>query len=203
MNSRIIKDNLFVRGLFFLYYNYFGLNRRKFGAIGKNVVLSPPSYIKNKFNVFIGNNVGIGPYAFISAYNAKLVIKGNCAIADHFTVHTGNHARILGLFITDITEANKPKGYDKEVIIEKDVWIGCNVTVLSGVHIGRGATIAAGAVVTKDIPPYCIAGGVPAKLIKFYMTIDEILKHEAELYPESERFSREELGIVLAMTPDN
>lgn len=54
--------------------------------------------------------------------------------------HTGNHARIIGLYVKDITEANKPKGYDKDVVVEEDVWIGCNVTLLSGVTIGRGTT---------------------------------------------------------------
>lgn len=90
----------------------------------------------------------IGPKCFISATNAKCTIKGNCAIAEGFTIHTGNHANVLGKFVTNINESNKPKGYDKDVIVEKDVWIGCNVTLLSGVHIGRGAIVAAGAVVS-------------------------------------------------------
>ena len=67
------------------------------------------------------------------------------------------------------------------------------MTLLSGVTIGRGSTVAAGAVVSKSIPPYCICGGVPAKVIKFYGTIDQILEHEAKLYSEEKRYSREEL----------
>lgn len=109
------------------------------------------------------------------------------------TVHTGNHTRFIGKFITDINEENKPQGYDQDVVIENDVWIGCNVILLAGVTIGRGATIAAGAVVTKSMPPYCICGGVPAKPLKFYWDVDEIINHEKNLYPENERFSREEL----------
>ena len=81
------------------------------------------------------------------------------------------------MFVTDINEANKPKGYDIDVVVDKDVWIGCNVTLLSGVHVGRGTIIAAGAVVTKDIPPYSICGGVPAKFIKFKWTLKQILEH--------------------------
>ena len=147
----------------------------------------------NPSNLYIGEGVSIGSNAHISCLNAKLIIKGNAAIAEHFTVHTGNHAHIKGMFITDITEVNKPKGFDYDVIVEKDVWIGCNVTLLSGVTIGRGCTVAAGAVVAKSTPPYAVIGGVPAKFIKFKWTIDEILEHEAVLYPEEERFSREEL----------
>ncbi len=133
----------------------------------------------------------------MSTPSAKIIIKGNCAIAHHLSIHTGNHARLVGKFVTDITKSNKPKGYDHDVIIEKDVWIGAYVTILQGVHIGRGATIAAGAVVNKDVPPYSIVGGVPAKVLKYYWTIDQILEHEKSLYPENERFSRGELeGII-------
>ncbi len=197
MSKRFIRDNKIVRGLYFLYTNYFGMNRAKFGKIGKHVIISPPYSICNQRNVYIGDHVGILSNAFISAIHAKFVIKGNCAIAEHLTVHTGNHARMNGLFVTDIADKNKPKGYDEDIVIEKDVWIGCNVTILSGVHIGRGATVAAGAVVNKDIPPYCIAGGVPAKPIKFYWTIDEIIQHESKLYPKEERYSREELADII------
>lgn len=131
--------------------------------------------------------------AHISAINAKFVCKGHCAIAENLTVHTGNHARIIGLFIDEINESNKPKGYDWDVVVEKDVWIGCNVTLLAGVTIGRGSTVAAGAVVTQSMPPYCICGGVPARFIKFYWSIDQILEHESKLYDEKERFTRTEL----------
>nr|WP_143033346.1 DapH/DapD/GlmU-related protein [Prevotellamassilia timonensis] len=53
-----------------------------------------------------------------------------------------------------------------KVIIEDDCWIGFNVIILPGVTIGKGSIIGAGAVVTKSIPPYSVAGGVPAKVIK-------------------------------------
>ncbi len=195
--KRIIKDNRFIRGVWANWLrNFGGLKRSRFGYIADSVILTPPlsGYLDN---VYIYENVGIGPYANLSTPNAKIIIKGNCAIAEHLTIHTGNHARILGKFVTDISDANKPEGYDKDVIIEKDVWIGCNVTILAGVHVGRGATIAAGAVVNKDVPPYCIAGGVPAKPIKFYWSFEQILEHESQLYPVEERFSREELKEII------
>lgn len=135
----------------------------------------------------------MGAGAHISATNAKFICKGHCAIAENLTVHTGNHARVVGKFITDITEENKPKGYDHDVVVEEDVWIGCNVTLLSGVRIGRGSIVAAGAVVAKSMPPYCICGGVPAKFIKFYWTIEEILEHESKIYTEEERLTHKQL----------
>lgn len=155
--------------------------------------MNPPYNFGNKKNIFIHENVGIGSNSFISAVNAKCVFKGNSAIAENFTIHTGNHANIVGMLVSDITEANKPKGYDEDVIIEKDVWIGCRVTLLSGVHVGRGSIIAAGAVVTREVLPYSIFGGVPAKFIKFKLTIKEIIEHERLLYPENERYTKIEL----------
>ena len=120
-------------------------------------------------------------------------MKPNSGAAYGLTVVTGNHAMIVGRLYRTITEDEKPEGYDEDVVVEEDVWIGCNVTLLSGVNIGRGSIVAAGAVVTKSFPPYSIIGGVPAKLIKFKWTIDQILEHEAILYPEQERFTRKQL----------
>lgn len=158
----------------------------------------PPYSFCNPKNIFLGPNIGLGPKANISALNAKFICKGYCAIAENFTVHTGNHARVVGKYVTDITEANKPKGYDQDVIVEEDVWIGSNVTILSGVTIGRGTTVAAGAVVAKSMPPYCICGGVPAKFIKFYWTIDQILEHESMLYPKGKRMTRNQLNVLFS-----
>ena len=65
------------------------------------------------------------------------------------------------------------------IIIEDDVWIGMNAIILSGVHIGQGAVISAGAVVTKDVEPYSIVGGNPAKLIKY--RFDASLREKLQL----------------------
>lgn len=191
--KRTIKNIYWLRGIFILFKSYFGFRCSSFGYCAGNVTLTPPLYIANPQNVFLYENCGLSSNTVINAINAKFICKGNCAIASGLTVQTGNHAYAIGKFITDFNEQNKPKGYDKDVIIEKDVWIGCNVTLLSGVTIGRGAIIAAGAVVNKSIPPYAIAGGVPARVIKFKWTIDQILEHEAKLYPEEERLSNKYL----------
>ncbi len=190
-----LKNNSIIRGLFFAnraLTNFF-VPRRRFGQCANSVIINPPLYIGNYKNVYLGEGVCLGANAHITAINARFICKGHCAIAKNLQVHTGNHARIVGKYVTAITESTKPMGYDKDVIVEEDVWIGTNVILLAGVTVGRGVTVAAGAVVAKSIPPYCICGGVPAKFIKFYWSIDQIIEHESNLYPENERYTREQL----------
>lgn len=191
-----IKNNTAVRGGGMFLTQYF-IRRNNFGMLDKTTIITPPIIARGKKNIFIGPNCQIGENLYVSATGAKFIVKGNCAIAEGLTVMTGNHARLVGCFVSDVTRKNKPKGLNKDVVIEKDVWIGCNVTLLSGVRIGRGSTIAAGAVVNKDVPPYSIVGGVPARVIKFYWSIDQIVEHEAVLYPEQERYSKEELEKII------
>ena len=58
------------------------------------------------------------------------------------------------------------------------MWVGCNAVILKGVRVGRGAVVGAGAVVTKDVPPYAIVGGNPGKVIRFRFTEEQIQEHE-------------------------
>lgn len=192
-----IKRNPILRGILSiarLFQQHF-IIRSRFDSFGTRSLVATPYYGDFR-NVAIGDRTYIGPRACLSATNARIIFKGHTSVGEDLSIHTGNHARILGMFHNDITEANKPKGYDKEVIIEEDVWIGSRVTILMGVTVGRGATIAAGAVVSKDVPPYSIVGGVPAKFIKFQWSIDEILEHEAKIYPESDRMTYEQLKSI-------
>ena len=90
---------------------------------------------------------------------------------------------------SDTAEAAAPE----DIIVDEDVWIGARVTLCAGCHINKGSIIAAGAVVTKELPPYSVCGGVPARFIKFKWSVEEILEHESKLYPEEERYTREQL----------
>lgn len=67
---------------------------------------------------------------------------------------------------------------NRPIVIGNDVWISANVIILSGVHIGDGAVLAAGAVVTRDVEDYAIVGGVPAKVIRYRFSKEEILKFQ-------------------------
>ncbi len=73
---------------------------------------------------------------------------------------------------------DSPRGDAFKVVVEDDVWIGHGAIILSGVTIGKGSVVAAGSVVNKDIPPYSIVGGIPARVLKKRFTDEEIVLHE-------------------------
>lgn len=126
----------------------------------------------------MAEDVGIGPGATIYTTGAKLIIKQHVMSGPNLTIITGDHKYILGRWLDSVKGEEKESCYDQDVIIEEDVWIGCSVTILKGVKIGRSSIIAAGSLVVKDVPPYSIVGGVPAKVIKMKWTEDEIKLHE-------------------------
>ena len=191
------------RGFKVWYQTYVAvLDRSKFGHLADDASLNPPLNIRNPKNVFMYEHTKI-ENATITTIIGKFVMKKGSAAAEGLSVHTGNHMQVVGKFYRTVTNEDKVKSgkpYDKDIVVEEDVWIGCNVTLLAGAHLGRSSVIAAGAVVNKEIPPYCIAGGVPAKPIKFKWTIEQILEHEAVLYPENERFTRSELEKIMNET---
>lgn len=120
--------------------------------------------------------------------DCKLIIKNYVSIAqnvsfilnaDHYTNHISTYPFKVKMVQTQTSESFG-KG---DIIVDDDVWIGYGATIMSGVHIGQGVVVAAGAVVTKDVPPYAIVGGVPAKVIKYRFEsemIEELLKIDYE-----------------------
>ena len=172
-----------------LHY-YVRPNPAKFGHFGKNASLARPCDLKNPKNIYLYDFARIGCRSTIMTMgNSRFIMKRGCLTAEGLVVVTSNHRQHIGQFLQGNNEDNEYK----DIIVEEDVWIGINVTLLAGAHIGRGAIIGACSVVTKEIPPYAVAVGNPAKVIKFKWSIDDILKHERMLYPENMRFTREEL----------
>lgn len=175
------------------YYRF-----KSYVNIKKTANIETGTIVYNPNNLYMGNETRIGPCSVIMNPRANFIMKDYSFSARELLVIDGNHMPILGMPLCRVTDKMKDKldtkhEYNKDVIVEEDVWIGARVTLLSGSHIGRGCIVAAGAVVNGEVPPYSIVGGVPAKFIKFRWTIEEILKHEKGIYPEKERFSEDKL----------
>ena len=132
-------------------------------------------YIENVYsygNIELGNHVSIsGPGTILHATLGKISIGNFCSIAQNVSIQEFNHdykrTTTYGMnyffFSRNFKDDVVTKG---DVVISDDVWIGSNSVILSGVSIGRGAIIGAGSVVTKDVPPYSIVVGNPAKVLK-------------------------------------
>ncbi|KAF5013140.1 hypothetical protein FDECE_860 [Fusarium decemcellulare] len=130
------------------------------GKLGTSVNIEPPFFVTWGCNIFVGDRVYINRN--ISIYdNAPVTIGDRVLIGPDVCICTGTH---------DIHWQAREEVYGTSfalpISIEADCWIGARATILPGVRIGRGATVAAGAVVTKDVEPDCLVGGVPAKLIR-------------------------------------
>lgn len=185
--------NLFQRlrhaiGIFAHYY--VKPNPARLGYFGKNAALGIPADLKNPCNIYLHDYARIGRRSTIMTMgDSKFVMKKCSGASEGLVVVTSNHQQHVGSFRYGSNDDN----IYRDIVVEEDVWIGINVTLLSGAHIGRGAIIGACSVVTKDIPPYSVAVGNPARVVKFKWSVDDIMKHEAALYPVNERFTREEL----------
>lgn len=178
------------KGLGIWLHYYVRPNPEKFGHFGKNAAIGIPADLKKPENIFLYDFARIGRRSTIMTMgNSRFIMKQYSGTAEGLVVVTSNHRQHIGQFRLGNNDDNEYK----DIIVEEDVWIGINVTLLAGAHIGRGAIIGACSVVTKEIPPYAVAVGNPAKVIKFKWSIDDILKHESMLYPQNERFTREEL----------
>ena len=135
------------------------------GFCGKLMLASCGKKVNIEKGALFSDKVSLGDYSGIGI-NAH--ISGTCTIGSHVmmgpnvTIVTRNHKH------DDLNQPMMFQGFEEEqpVVIGNDVWIGERVMIMPGVHIGNGCILAAGAVVTRDVPDYAVVGGVPAKIIK-------------------------------------
>lgn len=186
----LMKRSCIMRFLWIIHHRYFAYSKANFGYFGRNIIIIPPFDASNYNNIYLYDNVTLND-ATIYATHANFIMKRYSTAAKGLKVICGNHERRIGRFCFSITDEDKNfnVGLDRDICVEEDVWLGMNVTLLGGVRVGRGATVASGAVVTRDVPPYSIVGGTPAKFIKFYWTKEQIIEHEKILYNINERIN--------------
>ena len=176
--------------------------RKRIGKMGINAKIHYPFNIIGFENIYLDDYVSIGAGSTIYSTEARIYIGKKSFSGPNLTMISGDHAYTAGEYMLDVRKYNlsNPQKYDKDIIIGQDVWIGTNVTILKGVNIGHSAIIAAGSVVVHNIPPYAIAGGVPAKVLKFKWGTDEILVHENFLFEnKDERMSKDNIEYMTTL----
>ena len=131
-------------------------------TIGKYAIIRPSNIYGGPIGegLTMGDNSNIGPYNYIGC-SGKITIGNNVMLAPRVSIYAENH-------VFDHPELLiRDQGVEKkEVIIEDDCWIAANSIILAGVTIGQGRVVAAGSVVTENVPAYRVVAGVPAKFIK-------------------------------------
>lgn len=133
-----------------------------FKHMGDSVFIGKSFSCDHPQNVTLGHHIYINHHVHIDSNSVGIKIGNYVQIAPYVTILNAQHE--YGR--TDIPMFNQ-KGYKaKPVIIGDDVWIGLHATILPGVCVAKGSVIGAGAVVTKDVAPYTVVGGIPAKFIK-------------------------------------
>lgn len=154
-----------------------GMNRLSDGSVFLNSSMGYASYVSD--HSFIKNTV-IGRYTCIA--NEVMTVAGNHPLS-FASVHPAFYSTTQKLSYVKQNKFDDFHYLDSQqkisVVIGNDVWIGARATILEGITIGDGAIVAAGAIVTKDVPPYAIVGGVPARIIKYRFdeeTIQKLLK---------------------------
>ena len=170
MNQVQTRPRWFVRLLAPLYQH-----RGKHSVIHRSARMDTPPYRKFSLGNYsvvesfacINNAVGdvlIGDYTRIGLYNT---IIGPVKIGNHVNLAQGITVTALNHNFDDTNKRIDEQGVSTNAVtIEDDVWIGANAVILPGVTIGNHCVVAAGAVVTKDVPPHSLVAGVPAKVIK-------------------------------------
>lgn len=162
--------------------------RRQFGRIGNHTYVKLNSQLVPK-NMFLDDYVVIQDHVNFISNTGRLFVGKYSVISAGCIIIPGKHHLKVGMPFYVNTQYHLCDE-DMDIIVGEDCWIGAGSILLPGVTIGRGAVVGAGSVVTKDIPPYAVVAGAPAKIIAKRMTEDEVLVHEMAIYDEGKRLEK-------------
>jgi len=127
----------------------------RYCRLGRNLFLET----QEQGSITLGSHVRVNTGCVIVSY-AKVQIGDDCLIGEYVSIRDSDHGTAIGQPIRSQPHTAEP------ITIDDDVWIGRGSVVLKGVHIGTGAIVAANSVVTRDVPPFTVVAGAPAKVIK-------------------------------------
>lgn len=162
--------------------------KRSFAECGKDSHVESGGDFYPLTNIHVGNHVSIGPDARFWTTRANIYIDDYALFGPGVTIITGDHRKdVVGKHIIELSDADKITSDDQDVVIGKGAWIGAGATILKGVHIGPDAIIAAGSVVTADVAPYTIVGGVPTHLIKERFSKEQLTEHIRQIGQEESK----------------
>ncbi|MFH1048217.1 MAG: acyltransferase [Patescibacteria group bacterium] len=168
MNTVFFLQNIYNKVVFGMGKMRANFWKTFFFRMGKDCYIMSACHIGSPRGISFGKNVTVNHHTNISGH-AKLIIGNYVMIGPNCNIITANHG---------YGDDKKPMMFQDlsygSVEIEDDVWLGANVVVLPNIKIGRGSIVGANAVVTKNVEPYSIVGGVPAKLIKYRFSEDKI-----------------------------
>lgn len=162
-DEELVKDIIHCEKVLMEFNNSPDINRSEilkglFGSTGDNFCVKPTFRCDYGYNIHVGENF-FANYDCIILDVCKVTIGDNCMIAPRVCIYTATHPLDVETRISGLE-------YGKPVTIGDNVWIGGSSTILPGVNIGDNAVIAAGSVVTKDVPANVVVGGNPAKILK-------------------------------------
>lgn len=183
-------------GCTFLYLFYFkNILKKYYKKIGEYTELYPPIMSIPQY-VELDEYTRLQSGTRIISSGGIVTVKKYSAIAASCTFLPGTHVPTVGLpqFLSTTHINDRQTG----ILIEEDVWVGTNCTFLPKSCVRRGAVVGACSLVNKEVPPYSVVAGSPAKLIAVRFSLEQILEHERILYPPEERMKREDLELLFS-----
>jgi acetyltransferase-like isoleucine patch superfamily enzyme len=173
-------------------------SRDNFGYCAPNAQVFYPLTIDTPRNLFLYENTKIRDgIRIINSPKEKVIVGKYTTITPNVTIVTNNHVSTVGIPHV-LLGSSHINDISKDIIIGEDCWVGTGAKLLAGTHLGRGCIVGAGSIVSKDVPPYALVVGSPAKIVAVKFSLEQILEHEKALYPEDERFSRSYLEELFA-----